>query len=82
MPKHPADVAFEIIEDVLFRGSAKDGANESWRDKGKAFHRAKAIRHLINAQMVESGIEECDGEPHDHNALTRIAMVVTCKGSD
>lgn len=75
--KHPADVSFNIIEDVLFRGSAKDGKNETWRDKPKRFHRQKAIRHLLQAQMIEDGIYPPDGENHDELGLTRAAMLNT-----
>jgi hypothetical protein len=74
--KHPAENGWQIIEDTIHKGSTKDGCDESWRSKPKGYHRMKAIRHLINAQMIEDGVILNDGEPHDENALTRIAMAL------
>jgi len=72
--KYPYAEAFKIIAEIMEKGSDKDGADESWRTKPQGYHRMKAIRHLINADMIERSLILDDGEPHDENALTRIAM--------
>lgn len=77
--KHVAENALDVINKIVAKGSAKDGCDESWRDKSKKYHRMKAIRHLINAQMIEDGDIPDDGEPHDENGLTRSAMLLLAK---
>ena len=77
--KDPAHNAMIIIQEAMLMGSSKDGCNESWRDKPKKFHREKAIRHLLTAQMIEDGVIEPDGENHDHLGLTRASLTVTTK---
>jgi hypothetical protein len=76
---HPTDIAWDVIDRVMRAGSPKDGCDESWRKKPNGFHRMKAIRHLINAQMIEDGLAPQDNESHDENALTRVAMQLTIK---
>jgi hypothetical protein len=78
----PSDIAHEAIELTMLAGSTKDGRDDSWLNKPKGYHRMKAIRHLINADMVERGLIASDGEPHDNNALTRIAMLISQEKAD
>lgn len=73
--KIPYIESAKIIAQVMAQGSRKDGRDDSWRTKPKGYHRAKAIRHLINADMIERGLIPDDGEPHDDNALTRVSFL-------
>lgn len=72
--KHPAEIAFHLIEDVLHKGSSKDGANEAWRDMPPNFHFIKALSHLSHHLKETYDPRAIDGENHAHLALTRIAM--------
>lgn len=73
----PKLISWRTIETVICKGSAKDGCNESWRDKDQLYHELKAIRHLVNDVMVKLGYEEATDEPHLKNAHTRTAMALT-----
>lgn len=74
--KHPAEIAFEAIEDVMHIGSSKDGKNESWREKDVRFHLLKGISHYIRAlQLLDNHITD-DETVTDHidRGMTRGAM--------
>jgi hypothetical protein len=71
-PEQVALRAFNIILEVMQKGSDKEGSNDTWLDKPDLFHVDKAARHIINDRL--------DGnEPHLHYALVRIIMAI-CQG--
>lgn len=59
--------AFNIILEVMGRGSDKDGANDTWLDKPTGYHGLKAIRHQTTAMLEDSA-------EHRENALVRLIM--------
>ena len=77
--KHPAENAYWIITDVITRGSAKDGCNESWRSKPQMYHLSKAMSHLaVHIKQIYDP-RAIDGENHAHLALCRLAMALVCE---
>jgi hypothetical protein len=74
--KHPAALAAETILSVLAQGSAKDGRDESWREKDLMFHLSKAQAHLATHIKHLYDPRGRDQENHLHTALTRLAMAL------
>ncbi len=72
----PSYLAQHTIETIMSFGSAKDGCDDSWKHKPDGYHRLKAIRHLITAEMIAQGHIPDDGDLHEENALTRTAMEI------
>lgn len=73
----PAHAAQLKIQEIMFKGSAKDGRDSSWRDKPRIFYLTKGIRHGMTALMIELGVTPDDGEDHIGQAITRFAMAMT-----
>lgn len=71
-PEQVALRAFQIVMEVMTKGSDKEGSNDTWLDKPPLFHADKAARHIINDRL--EGIE-----PHLHYALVRVIMAI-CQG--
>lgn len=78
MSKHPAENAWDVIESIMHKGSAKDGCNESWRSKPQMYHLSKAMSHLaVHIKQIYDH-RAIDGENHAHLALCRLAMALVC----
>ena len=75
--KHPSSEAARVIVQVMSRGSAKDGRDESWRDKPQDYHLDRALRHIISHKLIRDGNQPADGEKHLSLAITRLAMALT-----
>lgn len=76
MSKHVAENAWDIIDNLLAKGSSKDGTHEAWRELPKMYHLSKAQSHLATHIKQLHDPRTMDGENHLHLALTRIAMVL------
>ncbi len=72
----PRYCAFHAVASTMAQGSAKDGTNDTWREKPKEYHLLKAIRHATTGLMIERGICPPDDDNHLANALTRLAMAL------
>jgi len=72
-------IAYCAIQQVMEKGSAVDGNDDSWRDKGVLYHGMKALRHTATGLMQAQGISSPDGEDHFKLALTRLAMLIACQ---
>lgn len=68
-PEQVALRAYNIILEVMNRGSDKEGSNDTWMDKPQRFHSDKAIRHILNHYLQAD-------EPHLDYALVRVAMAI------
>lgn len=77
MVKFPPEVAFQTIENIMHVGSAKDGCNESWRDKDPMYHLSKAMNHLATHIKQIYDPRAANGENHLHLAITRLAMALS-----
>ena len=66
----PAELSKQIVQEVISKGSTKDGCDETWRDKPQNYHLHKAVRHIMSF-LLTGEIE------HLKNALTRIAMALS-----
>ena len=74
------DPSVEACKAVIFtmqRGSAKDGCDESWRQRPEMYHLAKAMNHLATHINQLQDPRKVDGENHLENAITRIAMALS-----
>jgi hypothetical protein len=76
-PADPRYAAYQAVAQVMSIGSARDGRDESWRNKPRRYHLLKAIRHATTYLMIQEGVTEGDGEHHLKLALTRLAMSLT-----
>ena len=74
--KDPGQAAADAVAQVMSVGSAKDGRNESWRQKPQYFHLTKGIRHATTHFMQKLGVVEADAENHLKLAITRFAMAL------
>ena len=72
----PADLAHQVITQVMLRGSAKEGSDDSWRSKPDGYHLHKALRHAITFKMIRDGHQTGDDEKHLWLAITRMAMAL------
>lgn len=52
-PEQVALRAFQIVMEVMTKGSDKEGSNDTWLDKPPRFHSDKSIRHQITAQLED-----------------------------
>ncbi len=73
----PPICAYIVVQEIMQIGSAKDGKDESWREKSLAYHAMKALRHTATAVMQAQGITPPDGENHLKLAITRLAMALS-----
>jgi len=81
--KSAALEAYTIVSKVINKGSAKDGANESWRTKPASYHLKKGANHANLAVQMYLGEIPPDNEGwkiHAYNAITRLAMGIICTG--
>lgn len=74
--KDPRIEAYNAVERIMEKGSAKDGKNESWRDMPRHYHLLKASRHVATGLMIEFGVIQPDGDNHFELAITRLAFVL------
>ena len=72
----PATLAGYAIIDVMSEGSAKDGRDDSWKDKPKDYHLDRALRHIVTYKLIRDGNQPPDGDHHLRLALTRLSMAL------
>lgn len=75
--RDPRLMAYKTVEEVMAVGSAKDGQDESWRDKGIEYQLKKAADHAMIAYYMYIGKVQEDSEGwmgHARNNLTRTSM--------
>ncbi|CAN5394753.1 hypothetical protein BH10PLA2_BH10PLA2_25370 [soil metagenome] len=73
--KTPAQLALEIIEEIMAGGAATHPAG-SWLEESPETHLLKAIRHATTHLMILRGIYPPDADHHGKNALCRLAMLL------
>ena len=76
MSKQPAVEAASAIIATMTEGSAKDGSNESWREKQPIYHLLKAQSHLATHLRNMVDPRKADDEDHLKLAVTRLAMAL------
>lgn len=53
----------------------------TWLDEDEDEHLNKAARHMLTHQLIRDGHQKEDGEEHLNNAITRLAMAITKRGT-
>lgn len=74
---HPAELSAHAVENTMWKGSAKDGKDDTWQDKPIPYHMTKGIRHATTALMIELGVIPPDSENHTELAITRLAFCLS-----